>query len=339
MKKLILFIIFSLILLATNLNTSQNLDSQSFLMRYSIRDFVPYFDYSKDKDIDKTSEYKDNRDNYAHLIGDATLDYTNFNYTSNGYNALDEVINRQIGSKASDLIAQNNFEFNALDKTKGDPLLFLTSFISLTGNANAPDINDVTTNDYPFIDANILFSGIATIVDGNGIEVLTQFGMLKLGSKLLKPLEDKLGQGIDYLKSKLGFDEKLVVGADGKYYAIKKSDFDDTVSDINNGNIVKIEGNGKTPDYIKDNRKLIDSDTVLVDKTKYTKIGRTGPKGSQIYKDKNGNYYHRDTLHVGKGAELEVYDKSGKHIGTADPLTGILDTTKKVAGRNIKKYL
>ncbi|WP_430603553.1 colicin E3/pyocin S6 family cytotoxin [Enterococcus sp. DIV0724b] len=46
-------------------------------------------------------------------------------------------------------------------------------------------------------------------------------------------------------------------------------------------------------------------------------------KGAKVF-EKDGKYYHRDTLHKGKGSHLEVYDKHGKHIGEADPKTGEL---------------
>ena len=46
-------------------------------------------------------------------------------------------------------------------------------------------------------------------------------------------------------------------------------------------------------------------------------------KGSKVYQ-KGKYYYHRDTLHTGKSAHLEVYNKRGKHLGEADPKTGKL---------------
>ncbi|OPX42613.1 cytotoxic [Ruminiclostridium hungatei] len=88
-------------------------------------------------------------------------------------------------------------------------------------------------------------------------------------------------------------------------------------------------------DYIKENRVPKDNETVLKDKTSFTRTS-SREKGATIYKGKDGNYYHRDTLHKGKGAELEVYDSQGKHIGTAEPLTGKLRPGTAVAGRKIK---
>ena len=88
-------------------------------------------------------------------------------------------------------------------------------------------------------------------------------------------------------------------------------------------------------DYIKENRVPKDNETVLKDKTSYTRTS-SREKGATIYKGKDGNYYHRDTLHKGKSAELEVYNSQGKHIGTAEPLTGEFKPGTAVAGRKIK---
>jgi len=80
--------------------------------------------------------------------------------------------------------------------------------------------------------------------------------------------------------------------------------------------------NTAIPEFIRDNRVPIDKETILscssFEKTKITPV-----KGAQIYK-KNQQFYHRDTLHKGKGAHLEVYNKNGKHLGEADPISGKL---------------
>ncbi|SMN17643.1 hypothetical protein CRYPA_1263 [uncultured Candidatus Thioglobus sp.] len=57
-----------------------------------------------------------------------------------------------------------------------------------------------------------------------------------------------------------------------------------------------------------------------------------------MYRGKDGKYYHRDTKHKGRSAQLEVYDKSGNHLGIANPKTGKIDTTKAVKGRDLKRY-
>ncbi|MGX7047943.1 hypothetical protein RU86_GL000617 [Lactococcus piscium] len=68
-----------------------------------------------------------------------------------------------------------------------------------------------------------------------------------------------------------------------------------------------------------DNRLPFDRETVLSDNT-FKKTSKN-VKGATVYK-KNGKQYHRDTLHKGKGSHLEVYDKTGKHLGEGDLLTG-----------------
>jgi hypothetical protein len=82
-----------------------------------------------------------------------------------------------------------------------------------------------------------------------------------------------------------------------------------------------------------DKVKLLDKDTVLKG-GEFTKT-KIRVKGGAVYKGKNGRYCHRDTLHMGKGSELEVYDKLGKHIGTANPKTGKIDFSGKKSGRSI----
>lgn len=55
--------------------------------------------------------------------------------------------------------------------------------------------------------------------------------------------------------------------------------------------------------------------------------------GRKIYKDYNENiYYSWDSLH----GELEVFNKSGLHLGAACPQTGVL-IKPPVRGRRISK--
>ena len=78
-----------------------------------------------------------------------------------------------------------------------------------------------------------------------------------------------------------------------------------------------------------------DSETVL--KNAEYKRTKLEVKGARVYK-KGKYYYHRDTLHGGKSAHLEVYDKRGKHIGKANPNTGEIIPNTAVSGRKIKLW-
>ena len=90
---------------------------------------------------------------------------------------------------------------------------------------------------------------------------------------------------------------------------------------------------GETPAYVTENRIPKDSETL---------IGREGlraagkgkrVKGAKVY-HRAGGLIHRDTMHAGKGAELETYNKTGKthkgaicaHCGTSK---GKVDKKKK----------
>lgn len=87
--------------------------------------------------------------------------------------------------------------------------------------------------------------------------------------------------------------------------------------------------------YITENRVPKDKETVLKDKDQYKRTNYT-EKGAKVYKGEDGNYYYRDTMHGGKSAHLEVFDKQGNHLGEANPLTGILDTSKADPTKHIK---
>jgi len=86
--------------------------------------------------------------------------------------------------------------------------------------------------------------------------------------------------------------------------------------------------------YIEEKRVPIDRETVLGDKDRFTRTNRR-ESGATVYKGSDGNNYHRDTLHVGEGAQLEVYNGRGVHIGIADPLTGEIKPGTAVSGRRI----
>jgi hypothetical protein len=45
-------------------------------------------------------------------------------------------------------------------------------------------------------------------------------------------------------------------------------------------------------------------------------------KGATVFLRPDGNYVHRDTLHTGRAAEVEVYDKRKKHMSSVCPNCG-----------------
>ncbi|GAB4211024.1 MAG: hypothetical protein OHK0022_45080 [Roseiflexaceae bacterium] len=77
---------------------------------------------------------------------------------------------------------------------------------------------------------------------------------------------------------------------------------------------------GSDPAFVTENRVPRDSETFLAGGD----YSRTSirVKGAVVYRGGDGNYYHRDTLHTGPIAEIEVYDAQGVHIGTKNPVTG-----------------
>jgi uncharacterized protein YukE len=73
------------------------------------------------------------------------------------------------------------------------------------------------------------------------------------------------------------------------------------------------------PAYILENRVPLDSETILSDSNRFERT-TMNVKGAVVYRDKEtGLYYHRDTLHKGAGAEIEVYGPDGTHRGTITP--------------------
>ena len=87
-------------------------------------------------------------------------------------------------------------------------------------------------------------------------------------------------------------------------------------------NIQQPISNSFIPKFIQENRVPIDPETILKNIVfKKTKIPTV--KGAQVY-TKDNLFYHRDTLHRGKRAHLEVYNRKGLHLGEADPITGQL---------------
>ncbi|MFN3200998.1 MAG: phage baseplate assembly protein V [Bradymonadia bacterium] len=72
------------------------------------------------------------------------------------------------------------------------------------------------------------------------------------------------------------------------------------------------------PPYVRENRVPKDNETVLGDNSTYQRTNLRN-KGATVYRDNDGNYYHRDTLHTGNGAEIETYNSQGQHTGTINP--------------------
>jgi hypothetical protein len=89
------------------------------------------------------------------------------------------------------------------------------------------------------------------------------------------------------------------------------------VDQINNAPTINVSE--KETEWEKDNRVPKDNETILGEKD--FKRTKKKVKGAVVY-EKDGKFYHRDTLHKGKGSHLEVYDKLGNHLGEADSVTG-----------------
>ena len=95
---------------------------------------------------------------------------------------------------------------------------------------------------------------------------------------------------------------------------------------------VKTEALVKNKSQLPKDRPPIDSETILAS-GKFQRTNFTYD-GARVYK-KDNKFYHRDQLHIGESAHLEVYNKRGKHIGIADPLTGELIEGTAVPGRQL----
>lgn len=87
--------------------------------------------------------------------------------------------------------------------------------------------------------------------------------------------------------------------------------------------------------YVEEKRVPMDKETVLSDKTQYSKTSAR-VKGANVYKGKDGNYYYRDTFHTGESAHLEVFNKQGVHLGEADPLTGKISPGTADSSKTLK---
>ena len=68
---------------------------------------------------------------------------------------------------------------------------------------------------------------------------------------------------------------------------------------------------GKVPPYADPQRVPLDSETLIGREGLSAKGKGKRVKGAKVYK-RGGGLCHRDTLHKGKGAEIETYNKTGK---------------------------
>jgi hypothetical protein len=78
---------------------------------------------------------------------------------------------------------------------------------------------------------------------------------------------------------------------------------------------------GHTPDYVTQNRKPLDRETILAGHARATGVDPV--QGAAVYRDPaTGGYIHRDNFHVGRAAHLETYDRRGNPTGTRCPHCG-----------------
>jgi len=87
------------------------------------------------------------------------------------------------------------------------------------------------------------------------------------------------------------------------------------------------------PAFITENRIPLDNETILSDSNRFTRTNRR-VKGATVYRDIEGRFYHRDTLHTGAAAQIEYYDAEGSHLGVLNPITGDV-IGGPVAGRTV----
>ena len=89
---------------------------------------------------------------------------------------------------------------------------------------------------------------------------------------------------------------------------------------------------GETPPYVDPPRVPQDDETFL-GRGGHQRLKGKRTKGAQVYK-RGKKLYHRDTLHEGKGAEIEVYRaKSKEHLHAVCAHCGTEKEGSKVNGR------
>lgn len=91
--------------------------------------------------------------------------------------------------------------------------------------------------------------------------------------------------------------------------------------------------NAPPPDYLNPPRVPQASETI----PPLTGFRRTGviEHGAMVYERPDGSYAHLDTLHRGRGAEIETYDRQGRHLGAICPRCGRMRPGSQVPGRRI----
>ena len=90
---------------------------------------------------------------------------------------------------------------------------------------------------------------------------------------------------------------------------------------------------GKTPEYVNPPRVPKDSETLIGREGLQAKGSGKRVKGAKVYRRGN-TLVHRDTLHTGKGAEIEVYNSTGNtHLGAMCAHCGTMQPNSQVKGR------
>jgi ssDNA-binding Zn-finger/Zn-ribbon topoisomerase 1 len=91
---------------------------------------------------------------------------------------------------------------------------------------------------------------------------------------------------------------------------------------------------GSKPAYLSPPRVPKDSETL----PPLTAFKRTSiiVKGARVY-ETPFDFRHLDTLHKGKGAEIETYDKRHNHLGAICPQCGAFKPGSLVPGRKLPK--
>ncbi|HAA7127329.1 TPA_asm: hypothetical protein GHG54_02600 [Listeria monocytogenes] len=199
---------------------------------------------------------------------------------------------------------------------------------SLVNNFTFGSVETIGKNKEVYGDDNRYYVG-RLVADSAGIYLGVEGIVLGVGTEILGGALDLTGAGapigIQLNVAGIGIitgSATVVVNSGANFF----QDAKDLSSNIEKGN----SNNSDISSWIKDNRVPLDKETIL----STFKKTKNRVKGATVY-EKSGKFYHRDTLHKGERAHLEVYDKKGKHLGEADPVTGEIipntaDSTKRL---------